>query len=619
MKTKHRNRLTSIISQVLILCILLTVLTGCGTGSNQTTITEPELQAQSAAEQVQDTVGESAEVEPAGEQESVISKTQAVTSQPSGQTGKKTDNKTGNKSEASDKLINPHLKYTLTEKDLLSFDADVEECRGLLEQTEDLNPAVKKLSELSEKFDKIASQANIAYILYCCDLTDEKAADRYSKAAKIQGRAADKYIAIFTDLYNSEESAYKELFEDWSEADLNDLIILSDEAVARRERNTDIQMEVMTLTEEEAEEKIGSLYREYVENSNYIAKEYGYSDAYECCSKTIYQRTLTKDQRESFRNYVKKYIVPLYIESCNDLIDAIDKLTVSERKALQQLLERDYDEVSSKRIPKGYMKNYFNSLSDSTAKYMKDMFANKNCVMTDSEKAYYGAYNTEVGVPFCFFGPGMQSAFTVIHELGHYYAAAAGDFYSGSMDLCETQSQGNEMLFTAYLKSALSDNLAEALGGYKLAEMLELIIDGTVMDEFEEKIYKGKLPADADGDYFDRIMAETVESYGDKTTAEWFLESMLWRWRNDGITNPVYFLSYAVSAEAAINLYCKALEDYKGAAESYRLLAEGISEDDTYVQTLKKAGIASPFEESSYIRLQKLFSENRAGRGQAAA
>ena len=254
-----------------------------------------------------------------------------------------------------------------------------------------------------------------------------------------------------------------------------------------------------------------------------------------------------------------------------------------------------------------------------TAKYMKDMFANKNCVMTDSEKAYYGAYNTEVGVPFCFFGPGMQSAFTVIHELGHYYAAAAGDFYSGSMDLCETQSQGNEMLFTAYLESALSDNLAEALGGYKLAEMLELIIDGTVMDEFEEKIYKGKLPANADGDYFDRIMAETVESYGDKTTAEWFLESMLWRWRNDGITNPVYFLSYAVSAEAAINLYCKALEDYKGAAESYRLLAEGISEDDTYVQTLKKAGIASPFEESSYIRLQKLFSENRAGRGQAAA
>ena len=90
MKTKHRNRLTSIISQALILCILLTVLTGCGTGSNQTTITEPELQAQSAAEQVQDTVGESAEVEPAGEQESVISKTQAVTSQPSGQTGKKT-------------------------------------------------------------------------------------------------------------------------------------------------------------------------------------------------------------------------------------------------------------------------------------------------------------------------------------------------------------------------------------------------------------------------------------------------------------------------------------------------------------------------------------------------
>ena len=98
-------------------------------------------------------------------------------------------------------------------------------------------------------------------------------------------------------------------------------------------------------------------------------------------------------------------------------------------------------------------------------------------------------------------------------------------------------------------------------------------------------------------------MTDLVKSYGFGEFEELALDDMMWRWRNDCIENPVYYLSYSVAGVGALSLYGMCLEDYRGATEAYRLLAEEGEDGDTLETVLRRAGVGSPFDKKTYIEL----------------
>ena len=67
------------------------------------------------------------------------------------------------------------------------------------------------------------------------------------------------------------------------------------------------------------------------------------------------------------------------------------------------------------------------------------------------------------------------------------------------------------------------------------------------------------------------------------------------------VSNPVYYISYAVSAVAALEIYAIATENYDAALTAYNGLIEGITPEDGFLGALKKAGLTTPFEEQTYI------------------
>lgn len=502
----------------------------------------------------------------------------------------------------------PLLDYTMTEQDLADYQSFAEQSENYM-FSDDYNEkqAAEFIDSLWDDYVKMTYQTSIAEILFSCDLKDRQAEKRYMEATDIKNSAYDIYITLLTKLYNSEERDFKPLFKDWSEEELNDLVIPSQEFIIRRERNTEIQTEFRTLSLDEREDDVGKMYSEYVRNGNFMAEELGYSDYYEYMSKEEYQRSYGKAEREEYRRCLKKYMVPIYINAARHFDDVYDSLSSEELKAFDQIVEGDYNYISGKVLPNDYMDRYFDTLRSSTSKAMRDMFEREAFIVTGYKDAESAAFTTEIAAgeeaPFCYFGPGMKDAFTVIHELGHYYSSLADGLYEYDLDLSEIHSQGNEMMFAAYLKNNFPGKLTEAAALYQVELYAWTALEGAIMDEFEEKIYKGELRETTEVAYFDEVMTDLVKSYGFGEFEELALDDMMWRWRNDCIENPVYYLSYSVAGVGALSLYGMCLEDYRGATEAYRLLAEEGEDGDTLETVLRRAGVGSPFDKKTYIEL----------------
>ena len=165
------------------------------------------------------------------------------------------------------------------------------------------------------------------------------------------------------------------------------------------------------------------------------------------------------------------------------------------------------------------------------------------------------------------------------------------------------------MLFLSYLEEELSPDVYTALVAYQLYYFTDTIVQSAIMDEFEEFVYNDPDTADYTTEDYDRIMYEIIAGYGIDDSDTYTFSCMEWLWRNVGISSPVYYLSYGVSAMASLNLYSQSTEDYDAAVEAYQKLQEEVDFERSFIGTLENAGIRSVFDEEAYIALFDIFEE----------
>lgn len=492
------------------------------------------------------------------------------------------------------------LIYTLSEEDIATYESQLLLCEQMLKDGvsyEDMEAAVDTLDELA---CGLQNQASIAEVLYYSDLQNEETEENYLFSSEVSTEITSEFLKFLVALYDN--GAYAKYFEDWSELEMKYLESYSEETVELEVRNSEILAEFYDLQEEEFEEKIGVLYSEFINNCNEIATKSGYANYYDYASTLSYKRDYGAEEREQFRKYVKEYIVPLYYSVYAQYEDAYEDLSRAEWKLVEALSYGEYDSLEM-----DYVNAYFEALPENLQTYMVHMFEEEAYLMKDSDGSYEGAFTTYFGVPFCYFGPGYQDSFTLIHEIGHYYAECSTDTSWLSYDLCETHSQGNEMLFLNYLGTVLDPQVYEALEIGKLSTFIDTIVVAVLMDEFEETVYNLPEQVNYTAEEFDEIMHQIIRSYGFAEDDEYIIAYGDWLWRNVGINTPVYYLSYATSAMASLNIYSQGKENYDAALEMYRIIQEEVDEDRNFMGTLEKAGLDSVFEEEAFIKLQGLF------------
>lgn len=488
-------------------------------------------------------------------------------------------------------------RYTLTEEyvdeTLALLDTMVETAMSA-ESVDDIDSIYV---EFEEAFYHIAQQMTIASIVYYCNMKDEAAINRHLNTQKMFYEVQDKYTESCRTIY-LDAPLGKEIFADWSPEEIQELLDFDPQTTKLKEEVEALQVQYNELGNSQFKDGAAEIYAQIVTKNNELAKLYGYDNYYDYATERIYGRDYKASDLEVFKDYVIKYIIPTFNSIYNNATADVGDYT---KGRVQTFLYAPFDSLE---LPKNYVIDYLDSLGDTNMGVaMRDVFDSKNCVFSYSPNAHPTAFQTylnEDETPFCLFG-GSQNSTTIVHEIGHYYAAYT-DTELNNYDLCETHSQGNEFLFLTYCSSMVSSKMYSVVRANHLYSVYATIVASSVIDSFEQKVYNLESVEGYGSEEFDAIMNEVIAEFGEN--AEIFSRVDLYDyWRQVVVDNPVYYISYAVSAVASVEILALAEENYEAAQQAYITLVEGVDEEDGFLKALKKAGLTTPFEEETFKKV----------------
>ena len=492
--------------------------------------------------------------------------------------------------------------YTLTKE-------EVEATMALLDAMVDASINAETIEEVDALYDQfetafyhMAQQMTLASIIYYCDMDDAEASERHKSTTDMFYDLQDKYMTSCRSMY-LESKFSAELFADWSEEELKQLEEYDPAVTELKKEIKDLEMQFDALeygwynSGTEVSDKVVEIYVKMVTKNNELARYYGYDNYYDYATANVYGRDYTAEDLALFRQYVIEYILPNR-GAVSSASNNISKLKEWRQKAIKSFENDKFDETKT-----NYLLGYLNSLEGAMGEGMRDMFENRNCVFSDRGTSHPTAFQTylyEDEKPFCLFGYSGQSATTMVHEIGHYYAAYSNSDIN-NYDLCETHSQANEFLFVKYCEADLDKEVYAAVKSGQIGGTYTTILASTIIDTFEQRVYsldsvEGMTSAD-----FDAIMEDVCAQFEGASS----ITNFAVYWRLVAVSNPVYYISYAISAVAALEICALAEEDYGAALTAYTSLVEGITPEDGFIGALEKAGLTSPFEEQTYIDITR--------------
>ena len=477
-----------------------------------------------------------------------------------------------------------------------------------------------------------------------------------------------RYYTLFKDI---DESRFKSQFwadTEWDEEYIEYVLSLADSYDADNRNAVD---EILDKYEEWMAALNGTptkkqlynlfnLYSQFVEANNNIATAAGYNNYMEYAYENIYERDYGPEAVVAMRSLVKEYIGPLlgdvtkaytawnnaytarggwtsraaqlyYSQYAGNWMWGDTAKYIDDAERLGMILD-------SRQSIADYFK-YLDNGDDTVGFYgaVENLFETGNFFMgKNTNITAYTWYVYSTGTPILVFGGDdeYQDAFTFIHEFGHYYQFVHNKLLSVPMDHDETQSQGDEMLFLAWLKANMPQGVGEGFEILELEQLLNMlgsIIMSTAVDELEYLAYTGA--TEFNGQAIPTVKMSNGERVTDYATLYTLIMQSYWKditswfntsyWMYVTFGSPAYYISYAMSALPCIELYAKAGNDGLDAArESYLKLFTFSSNQDfveedsfgdlyvkaTYQEVLNWAGLSGPFEEGLYQSIQQYFS-----------
>ncbi len=173
---------------------------------------------------------------------------------------------------------------------------------------------------------------------------------------------------------------------------------------------------------------------------------------------------------------------------------------------------------------------------------------------------------------------------TCIHEFGHFHSSFYDDtdayMSMTNTDVAEIQSQGMELLFMQFYDDIYGDQ-ADAMKLLKFYDMAEVIVSSFLIGEFEyTALTKAQEMEPQDViDLYNEIMGEYAEGYPFYYVSHMFEQ-------------PGYYISYGVSALAALDILDECINDPDKALEKYEKISKVPANDinSTFKSTLSKCG-----------------------------
>ena len=494
------------------------------------------------------------------------------------------------------------LVYTLTQEELSKYYADLESCKTMALEGTDREGLEALSDSLDAQYEYIQKQQTIAFVRYSCDQTDEEATKLHLEATDKLTRAYDAMMLMLREVNASDSPIKDVLFADWTEEDLKMLSAYTSEIAQLEKENEELVVEYQALSQEELAEGIIPLYQKLIANNNRIARIYGYDNYYTYGYDVVYARDYTTDTVQQARDYAIKYLVPTVPAILQQFALGFQSLDQEGQQVVAAFMEGSYQDTD-----KDYVNLYIDSLPQDLQAVMNHLWQYDRAIFADNDGAKEGAFTVNIGDDaICFFGPGYDSTLTLVHEMGHYASTLNLDLDECPMDLAELHSQGNEWLFMNELQDALDPKVYAVIRDYKMYMDMCTILVSFMVDDFEERIYTTDVSGYTRED-FDAVAEEVCQAYGGADFVNNYLTDFQSYWRLVVMESPVYYVSYAMSDVAALNLYTIASQDREKAYEIYGHLLKDVDLDLGFQENLKKVGLSGPFDSEVYEAIAKMY------------
>ena len=493
----------------------------------------------------------------------------------------------------------------------------------------------KYYNPFSDMVEYVTEQYQYAYVFYCkYDGGNGTKAD-YETISEVRNEVIADYYKLFASIYDTQYREYFFSEEDgWTADDIT--VALNMSASYGDDRYVEINNKIDKLSttyrdfsdSELAGEAMCNLYKQFVTEQNALAalaSDNGnkYANYVEYAYANVYERSYTPSDVAEMRNYVKNYFVPVFNKLLRKYYFSSSKSFVGNASKVYKALCDD--SIFDNDLTLDYVGKYFAEMKTATLgskeinfySTANDLLRNGNYYTGEYEGAF-SYYIPAQKATILYFGPDSYSgAFTFVHEFGHYYNTIYNGGVNLSMDHDETQSQGDEMMFLAYLQNNLSqNNLGKVFGAVEANQLFNIastVLMATAVDEFEQTVYAMDEATLKNAD-LQQLFVNVMSGYG---IADLFNTDY---WRYVAVDSPCYYISYAMSALPSLGIYAKAQKDgFDNAKTAYLKLftfsdnASLAHKDDngdivvdaTYAYILHNAGLYGAFD----VQLYQLLSD----------
>ena len=323
---------------------------------------------------------------------------------------------------------------------------------------------------------------------------------------------------------------------------------------------------------------LAELFVELAAVRNEMAGLYGYDSYADYAYAELYSRAYAPEEARKIWTAAREDVMPFYAEKYRGVYGAAEnsfslwKLDCSPERVRAALLygaQHMSPEVSEAC---GYMLRH--GLCD--------------LERSDDKRAKgYTVWLPDYKVPYIFNAPSgfaddYQDAF---HEFGHFLSYFyCGDDGQDDFDLCEIQSQGMEVMFLNFYDDIFGD-AAAVMRAQTVLGLLGSVIDGAMYDEFQQRVYAEE---SLTPERVDEIFAEVCVDYG---YAEYDGFERGWTFLSHNFENPFYYISYAVSALPALELFVRAQSSPADAMDAYLRIAAMSSEYCTVADAFAQPGM----------------------------
>ena len=455
-----------------------------------------------------------------------------------------------------------------------------------LGETADGKEAADLYDWLMAEYAKVYTLDNLAYIDFYAHPGDETLSDACRQLDSVLNEVND---ALCTALSDALDGPAGSALRSYIGEDKATALVGYDEQTDRQreitERVSELTLQYNALIMEylsydEETEKIGALYRELVDLHNEEAQIVGYKDYADYAYEASYGRDFTPDDAaalcEAVKPYARQYFGSLYY----------NEATYADFSADTDLTERELV---------GLVTQYMPRVSDDAAKAAAYMEKHGLYFMDSAERVSDLGFTTtldQYNAPFIYLALyGNQNDIqSMFHEFGHYYDAYVNPVPDlllsvGSLDIFEIHSTGMEALSTGWYEDIYGEDADLARIRF-LDSTLYTVFSGCLFDEFQRVVYADPTLTP---EQISQTFVTIARSYGLRSFGKEF--SHYWMQVNHNFESPFYYISYAVSMLASLQIYEMAENDWAAAADFYNDLVSLGAFDYTYCELLDKVGL----------------------------